>query len=144
MEMDLTKKTKIKHLSKEAIEDICYYAIDWCCFKFGEHCIPSDITTFVEGKHKDKWRAHYNWNGEIIVYKKHHKNVKELIRTVIHEFIHTTQDYKTYYKYEKKYGYNNNPYEISANEMARLHLNPCLEYSIKKVLKSGLELSKAA
>lgn len=44
---------------------------------------------------------------------------REVIETMIHEYQHYLQHPGWYTRYEKKYGYDKNPYEIQANEIAK-------------------------
>lgn len=41
-------------------------------------------------------------------------NVKDIIKTTIHEYTHFSQDLKEYALMNKKVGYDNNPFEIEA------------------------------
>lgn len=60
------------------------------------------------------------------------ENVAMLIRTTIHEFIHSGQNLKKYSKYTKKYGYFKNPLEVEANKY-EVHYRECWK-QIKKTI----------
>jgi hypothetical protein len=51
----------------------------------------------------------------IIIFKNNCKNIKELITTTLHEYVHNLQPVRSkYYKMLKTYGYDNHPMEIEA------------------------------
>ena len=58
---------------------------------------------------------------------KSHKTLVSICDTVIHEFVHWLQNLKYYHRYEKKYGYDNNPYELEAITVAKQ-----LKFKLKK------------
>jgi hypothetical protein len=50
-------------------------------------------------------------------------NVKEIIGTTIHEYTHFCQDLKEYALMTKKVGYDDNPFEVEANENEKYYIN---------------------
>lgn len=67
----------------------------------------------------DKDCGDYDFEDNIMsVYKNNHKSVVEIISTIIHEWAHYKQSTKKYYEYDTIYNYQDNPYEIQANELA--------------------------
>jgi Zn-dependent peptidase ImmA (M78 family) len=54
------------------------------------------------------------WDNEIIIYYNNCGNVKNLIRTIIHEWQHQLQPMTKYEALDAKYGYRKNPLEIEA------------------------------
>ena len=68
----------------------------------------------------------YDFDENLItVYKNSHRSVINLIHTIIHEWCHYKQSKKKYYQYDEAYGYENNPFEIQANEIAELYKFQC-------------------
>ena len=68
----------------------------------------------------------YDFDDNLItVYKGSHRSVINLIHTIIHEWCHYMQSKKKYYQYDLEYGYENNPFEIQANEIAELNKFQC-------------------
>ena len=58
--------------------------------------------------------AEYDWDtNEIFLYSPRMTNEEQVIRALLHEYTHATQDYEKMKKYRKK-GYANNPYEKAA------------------------------
>lgn len=56
-------------------------------------------------------------SNQIFIYPENHHNIRELIKTVIHEYTHYTQPVRSrYYKYDQQYGYNKNPFEVEARK----------------------------
>lgn len=60
--------------------------------------------------------AEYNWEAnEIYLYTPKMKNEEEIIKALLHEYTHATQDPKKMDKY-RELGYKKNPYEIAAHK----------------------------
>jgi len=58
--------------------------------------------------------AEYDWDSnKIYLYKPKMKNEEEIIKGLLHEYTHATQDPKKMKEY-RKLGYKKNPYEIAA------------------------------
>jgi hypothetical protein len=63
--------------------------------------------------------AEYDWDtNEIFLYSPRMSNEEEIIRALLHEYTHATQDYEKMKEYRKK-GYANNPYEKEAQRAER-------------------------
>jgi|TARA_R110000737_G_scaffold338563_2_gene359714 hypothetical protein len=60
--------------------------------------------------------AEYDWeNNKIYLYTPQMGNEEEIIKGLLHEYTHATQDPKKMEKY-RELGYENNPYEIAASK----------------------------
>lgn len=60
--------------------------------------------------------AEYNWEAnEIYLYTPRMKNEEEIIKALLHEYTHATQDPKKMDAY-RKLEYKKNPYEIAAHK----------------------------
>lgn len=60
--------------------------------------------------------AEYDWeNNKIYLYTPQMDNEEEIIKGLLHEYTHATQDPKKMKKYSEL-GYENNPYEIAASK----------------------------
>ena len=81
-----------------------------------------------------KWGGLHYGNGKVVIYTKSHKDVHEIVNTVLHEIGHHLQmktdpkEYNRYNEYEKIHGYWFNPCEIYARDFSTKHLQPCIEY----------------
>ena len=63
--------------------------------------------------------AEYEWDkNEIYLYLPRMKNEEEVIKSLLHEYTHATQDPKKKEEYRKK-GYAKDPYEIEATKAER-------------------------
>jgi len=61
--------------------------------------------------------AEYDWeNNKIYLYTPKMVNEEEIIKGLLHEYTHATQDPKKMEKYQQKLGYKKNPYEIAAHK----------------------------
>ena len=61
-----------------------------------------------------KPHAEYDWDkNKIYLYTPKMTNEKEIIKALLHEYTHATQDRKKYEQY-RKLGYKKNPYEKAA------------------------------
>ena len=61
------------------------------------------------------------WDNEIIIYYNNCGNVRNLIRTIIHEWQHQLQPMTKYEALDTKYGYRKNPLEIEAEAAEEKH-----------------------
>jgi hypothetical protein len=57
-----------------------------------------------------------NDENEIRIWLKPHSDFKEMTKTLLHEYTHYLQYSPWYYRYQKMYEYDKNPYEIEANK----------------------------
>ena len=63
--------------------------------------------------------AEYDWDkNKIYLYTPRMTNEEEIIKALLHEYTHATQDRKKFEKYREK-GYANNPYEKAAHKAER-------------------------
>lgn len=111
----------------------------WCTLKYG-----SSIWNET-GLIKLKIRSSINYWGKyyaednnmcvIFVNLKFHTTLKELIDTVIHEYIHHKQP--LFYKYNEYFdlGYTikNHPFEIEAAQIASRDSNECKKWLLKRL-----------
>tara|TARA_R110000851_G_scaffold33321_2_gene88628 strand:- start:2577 stop:4055 length:1479 start_codon:yes stop_codon:yes gene_type:complete len=64
--------------------------------------------------------AEYDWeNNKIYLYTPRMVNEEEIIKGILHEYTHATQDPKKMEKYQQELGYKNNPYEKAAHRAER-------------------------
>ena len=54
-------------------------------------------------------------NNSIHIWFRAHYDFKELTSTILHEYTHYLQFWPWYRRYQEKYSYSENPYEIAAN-----------------------------
>ena len=69
----------------------------------------------AEGEHDATSIAEY-YEGTIYLYLPNITNEEELLRSIIHEYTHYTQDSELLAKYKKIYSYDEDPNEIEAHK----------------------------
>ena len=69
----------------------------------------------AEGEHSATSIAEY-YMGTIYLYLPNIKNEEGLVRAIIHEYTHYTQDSELFAKYRDMYSYNEDPTEIEAHK----------------------------
>lgn len=74
---------------------------------------------------------HNNW---LIINLDVTPNIRSIVRSTIHEYTHTLQNLKEYSLMNKQVGYDNNPFEVEANECELKHYKECWS-EIKKHYK---------
>jgi len=67
------------------------------------------------GEHAETSIAEY-WNGVIYLYLPNIKDKEGLLRAIIHEYTHYTQDSELFSKYKAMYSYDEDPTEIEAHK----------------------------
>jgi hypothetical protein len=103
-------------LKKNQVIELCQPILDWCIDRYG---LLDDVDLDVDYKRPGDPRlfGEYHWNNStIVVYYNIANTPKLLIETIIHEYTHHQQHQSWYTRYDKKYGYDDNPYEIMAME----------------------------
>ena len=69
----------------------------------------------AEGEHSDTSIAEY-YKGTIYLYLSNITNEEELLRALVHEYTHYTQDNELFAKYRDMYSYDEDPTEIEAHK----------------------------
>ena len=69
----------------------------------------------AEGEHSESSIAEYN-QGTIYLYLPNIDDEEGLIRSIIHEYTHYTQDSELFQKYRDMYDYDEDPTEIEAHK----------------------------
>tara|TARA_B100001063_G_scaffold148103_1_gene138282 strand:- start:269 stop:652 length:384 start_codon:yes stop_codon:yes gene_type:complete len=69
----------------------------------------------AEGEHAKTSIAEY-YKGVIYLYLPNITNEEELLRALVHEYTHYTQDSELFAKYKAMYSYDEDPFEIEAHK----------------------------
>jgi len=69
----------------------------------------------AEGEHSSTSIAEY-YKGVIYLYLPNITNEEELLRALVHEYTHYTQDSELFAKYRSMYSYDEDPFEIEAHK----------------------------
>jgi len=105
------------------------WMIDWCYQTLGHSKFhpPFKLRVYIQDKQMPDFGYFDRDKNLININVKSHKTLVSICDTVIHEFVHWLQNLKYYHRYEKKYGYDNNPYELEAITVAKQ-----LKFKLKK------------
>lgn len=117
---------KISHFNQETIESLISETITWALNKWGFNTRKRSWLHYqVEWIETEEWGRFVYWENTIIIYPLYHKNIGEIIETVLHEFTHHWQFMSHYKRLEKEHGYDNHPFEIEANLVSAEHRLEC-------------------
>jgi hypothetical protein len=95
-------------MTKRDINVATYIA--WANRKLGS----SECKSIVIVNRSNMLYGWYDWEGTIYLNIKYCRHKATLYRVLAHEWTHAQQEYTTYEKLNKTYGYINNPFEIAA------------------------------
>jgi|TARA_R110002033_G_scaffold53108_1_gene100845 hypothetical protein len=89
-----------------------------------------DRLSAIPAEGEDKAFAEYSWDtNKIYLYTNHMNNEEDIIRSLIHECVHSTQSYELFEAYYKcDLDYETHPYEIEAE----YEEEKWIKYKIKK------------
>jgi|688.fasta_scaffold216507_2 hypothetical protein len=67
---------------------------------------------------------------ECIIYDNSHQTILQVTNSVIHEYVHARQRNKQFSKqyeqFQQEVGYDKNPYEVEAREVAKKYEKECM------------------
>ena len=121
------KNTSLKWKRKKDVEQLTFTVANWCM-----HNLPSNEKLpklWIDWKRQQRCYGEYDYtDNEIIVYPLIHEKVKDIIDTIIHEWIHFLQDTEELIDSIKRYKHfkNANPKELEAIELAEKNTKKCL------------------
>ena len=117
----------IRGISRRQFKKLSKDILNWCPYYLGyppyRAKLPQLRINYVTNTHYADWiRVKYR-TSRITLYPKLIFSKRELVKYVIHEYVHYLQFYKWEYDFKYVelsiiYGYNNNPYEIEARQLA--------------------------
>ena len=118
--------TSIKYQRKKRLNLVIFLTLEWCIEKWGLKPHEHQLELIMDYDYDFDVKAEYTKDlNEIIVYVRNHKNIRDLIDSVIHEFTHQRQNMDDYGKIFKMVGYRYHPLEIEANETAKKYRKCC-------------------
>ena len=113
--------TPMFFLSDDTIHNIVYHTDMWCVKNLGyKKGLVIEITK-QKFWTKPCFGGYDEINRHLYVYTNRCDDIGDLIKTILHEYTHHLQDLRNYDKLLKKYGYDNHPHELEANEVAFTH-----------------------
>jgi hypothetical protein len=115
-------------------------AIDWCHQNIAYKNTKKPSYSLRYYQTKKVAGIYYSSSHECIIYVHKHQSIKEVINIVIHEYVHARQRDKNfdkmYDKYHREVGYDKNPYEVEAREVASKYENECLLWIYNQIQSS--------
>lgn len=126
--------TKISTLDTRTQNKIVHMTLRWCQAVLGiNNRRKNDLSVYIGPQPEEEIKqvgAYYGCydciTNQICIYPENHNAVRELIKTVIHEYTHYTQPVRSrYYKYDEQYGYSRNPFEVQARKNEELLYKHC-------------------
>ena len=133
--------TKITNLTKKQQRTVVKETVLWCQGFFGVNNRRKEAFTFkVTPQPKRHFKKHGKIHGQfdeienvLVVYPENNPDVRELIKTTIHEYTHYLQPIRSkYHDYNEWFSYDDNPLEVQARLNEKLYRN-CWK-SIKKII----------
>ena len=108
----------------------------WCCEYLGTPLKKYPKLTLNTDKRYSRKYGEYQ-NKEIVVFMNTCKGRKDIIGTIIHEYTHFLQmprkkDINKYHKLLEIHRYKDHPFEVEAEEFAKLYHSQVLEHFRKK------------
>lgn len=127
----------ISELSKLSFSDLpvkkttyCQMVLDWCHENLGNSIKSKPNLTLKYYPHKKLAGVFISSSNECQIYIHNHQTLREITNTVIHEYVHSLQKSKTfdkmYQKHQREIGYEMNPFEVEAREVAKKYEKECL------------------
>ena len=127
-------KTDTSTLTRAVINKITKETIMYCMQTLGvKSSLPVPSVSVVKRGGSRRY-GHYNiTNNHIQIHYNICGDVKMLIRTIIHEYTHYTQNMKQYHVLYSQFGYDKHPQEIEARRNEKLY-SPCWK-QIKSIIQ---------
>ena len=108
----------------------CQMVLDWCHGNLGNSNKSKPNLTLKYYPHKKLAGVFISSSNECQIYIHNHQTLREITNTVIHEYVHSLQRSKTfdklYEKHQREIGYEKNPFEVEAREVAKKYERECL------------------
>lgn len=101
-------------------------ALQYCVATFGTSFYHASLPKIVlsnklDPRDKGNFGMYYYKTNTIVIYKKQHKSFVEVMDTIVHEYQHYLQDMRQYGQLEKSYVYDDHPFELEAEAIAKQH-----------------------
>ena len=104
--------------------------LKWCIRRINHAQIKKPQLIVSYEKDKRIWGVYRPSKNQMVIYLHKHETIRELTNTIIHEFVHATQNKRSfntsYNEFNKSVGYWNNPYEIESRAIAKDKEEECI------------------
>jgi hypothetical protein len=119
--------TPLSELTTKDLRDLCKFGMEYCEVVLGKpkRKLPLTYSVLTNKNTNKYWISQGEYDptkNKISVFKNNIPNVRKFLEVFIHEYTHSLQPIeKKYNKLLDKFGYNDHPYEIQANENGEKH-----------------------
>jgi hypothetical protein len=108
----------------------CQLVLNWCQDNIAHPTTTKPKLTIKYYRSK-KWGGLYLFKShECIIYVNSHQTILQVTNSVIHEYVHARQRNKQFSKqyeqFQQEVGYDKNPYEVEAREVAEKYQLECM------------------
>lgn len=105
--------------------------LDWCSTNLGSLKYGYELDIKYH-RHKEFAGYYFNYSRTIQIFVFDELSLLDLTETIIHEYIHHLQYNKKktdieYNKCQNEIGYWDNPFEVEARRLSKIHKNQCYE-----------------
>lgn len=135
---------RISHLSLSQLPvkntTFCQMVLDWCHENITLPNTRKPTLRVSYYTHKKKGGVYYSDINECVIYINSYDNILGVTNAILHEYVHSCQRSKTfdkmYEKYQREIGYEQNPFELQAREIAKKYEQECLIWVHAQIFKS--------
>lgn len=145
--MVIRERLLINRLSNFALSELpvkkttyCKMVLDWCNENLGNPKSSKPNLTLKYYTHKKIAGLYISSSNECQLYINNNLNLREITNNVIHEYVHSLQRNKTfdkvYEKHQREIGYEQNPFEVEARDIAKKYEKEYLIWVHSQICKS--------
>ena len=107
-------------------------ALEWCINNLGNPLKTISPTIILKNDKRVKNMYGFYMDQNITIHLSTIQTTRQMVSTIIHEYCHYLQSprisaFTKYWKLNDKFGYNNNPFEIEARQLAEKYRIQCLK-----------------
>jgi hypothetical protein len=118
----------------------CRLVLDWCHNNLSNPNTSKPTLRVNYYNHK-KWGGVYqSGTNECVIYVNSHDTILGVTNSIIHEYVHSRQRSrsfdKMYNKYNREIGYEQNPFEVEARDIAKKYEKECLLWVYSQISTS--------
>jgi hypothetical protein len=128
---------RLRELSNLTFSDLpvkkttyCQLILDWCYDNFSSSNIPNPNLRAIYHPHKKIAGVYILGSNECQIYINNHLTIMEITKNIKNEYVHSRQRSKTldkmYKKHQREIGYEKNPFEVEARDIAKKYDKKCL------------------
>ena len=127
----MTLHTHTQFLSDYTVRRIVSITIHYCKYVFGVNGRRPSIGVSVKNQHGGDpcYGVYDSGQNKIVIYKNNCTNIKKIVMTTIHEYVHYMQPVISHYNnLLEEYGYDEHPMEVEAREKEEHYYKHCWKY----------------